>query len=207
MPELTRPDTRWRPDPAALRLAIRRSRWPRVVLVLIVAMGVGGYLDRTVGEAAEAAEAWAPLTDTWVAATDLAAGITLGPADVVRRPLPAAALPRDPVRESPVGRRLHDDLVAGEVVRDGRLADGATGPLAARLPEGAGGVRLLSPAPHLAAGDVVDLYALLNGERVARGAEVISMDDDLPTVAVAGAELPAVVRAFTTGDVVPVLVG
>jgi SAF domain-containing protein len=207
MPELTRPDPRWRPDPAAVRLAIRRSRWPRVVLVLVVAILVGGYLDRAAGEAAEAADAWAPLTDAWVAATDLEAGITIGPADVVRRSLPAIALPRDPVRESPVGRRLHDDLVAGEIVRDGRLTDGAAGPLAARLPGGTGGVRLLSPAPHLAAGDVVDLYALLSGEQVARGAEVISVDDGMPTVAIATNELPAVVRSFTTGDVVPVLVG
>jgi hypothetical protein len=207
MPELIRPDTRWRPDPAAVRLAMRRSRWPRIILVLIVAFVVGGYLDRAAGEATEAADAWAPLTDVWVAAGDLEAGIALEPADLVRRSLPAVALPRDPVRESPVGRRLHDGLVAGEVVRDGRLADGATGPLAARLPEGAGGVRLLNPAPHLAAGDVVDLYALLSGERVARGAEVISMDDGLPTVAIAAGELPAVVRAFTTGDVIPVLVG
>ena len=207
MLEITRPDPRPRPDLATVRLAIRRSRWPRIVLVVVVAIVVGGYLDRAAGNATEAANAWVVDDDIWVVTTDLDAGATIGPADVIRRSLPATALPRDATRESPVGQRLRDDLVTGEIVRTGRLADTAMGPLAARLPADSGGVRLLTPAPHLNPGDLVDLYALLSGERVARRAEVVAVDEGLPTVAIATAELAAVVRSFTTGDVVPVVVG
>jgi SAF domain len=175
--------------------------------VLVIALLLGNRLDTAIGAARDTERAWRPIEGIWVAAVDLDAGATIAPGDVAVTVLPAAALPRDPVPDSPVGRRLRDPLAAGEIIRVGRLTDGAGGPLVARLPADHGGLRLRTPAPHLRVGDLVDLYTLLDGERVAARAEVVSLDEDLPTVAVATGDLPAVIRALTTGDVVPVVVG
>ena len=77
--------------------------------------------------------------------------------------------------------------------------------LASHLDPDAGAIRLDHQATHLRPGDTVDLYALLTGAIVATGAEVLAVDDGRPIVAVARDEIPAVVRTFTTGDVVAVL--
>jgi hypothetical protein len=207
MPEFTRPDLRWRPDFAAIRQLIRRSRWPRLLLALALALSAGALLDQARRDAVTAENSWTPAADVWVMTADLEAGVTIGPVDVVARSLPSAALPRDPVRESPVGLRLRDGVAAGEILRLGRIADSSAGVLASQLPAGSAGLQLPGATTHLGIGDVIDLYALLTGERVATGAEVIAINDGLPTVAIATADLPAVVRTFTTGDVVPVVVG
>ncbi len=207
MSDFSRPDVRRHLDPFAVRAALRRHRWPRLLLVLAVALLLGARLDAAIGAADAAERAWRPVDEVWVAVADLDAGVEITPDDVRPARLPSAALPRDPVTENPVGRRLRDAVAAGEIIRIGRLTDGTDGTLVALLPADHGGVRLQSPAPHLRVGDVVDLYARLDGERVAARAEVVSIDDDLPTVAIATADLPAVIGAFTTGDVVPVVVG
>ena len=72
---------------------------------------------------------------------------------------------------------------------------------------GRGGIALSTRAPHLEIGDRVDLYGLIDGDLVAADARVVDLTDDMPVVTVADHEIGAVIRAFTTGDVVPVLTG
>ncbi len=52
----------------------------------------------------------------------------------------------------------------------------------------------------------MDLHALLTGAVVATNTRVLEIVEGAPVVAVSDADLDAVMRAFTTGDVVAVLV-
>ena len=202
----------WRPtrrvptDLTALRAGLRQSRVPRWLLVVVLALTAGvGYGQ--VHRAAVAAEAaWRPTSPAWVVVEDLTAGAVIGPADVESRLLPAAMLPRDARTTSPIGLRLRDSVVRGEIIRTGRLSEAASGSLGAQLPPGTAGMRLTDPTPHLSVGDTVDLYALLGGERVAERARVLMIDEGTATVALPEIFVPDVVRALTTGDVVPVVV-
>ena len=141
----------------------------------------------------------------WVTIAPVDAGETLHSELVASRELPLITLPDDAARTSPEGRRSTVGRAAGEILRVGRLADG-TG-LAALVPPGHGAVSLREPADHLAAGNLVDLHALLTGAVVATNTRVLEIVEGAPVVAVSDADLDAVMRAFTTGDVVAVLVG
>lgn len=159
--------------------------------------------DRT----AEVRSRWATTTPVWVAGSDLDAGHLLREEDLVSRRLPPAALPTDAAHEPPFGRRLRDSLGEGEIVRLGRLDDSAGSANGSRVGTDRGAIALNSMADHLTIGDRVDLFGLLDGHVVAADAHVIDMADGFPVVAVDVADLPAVIRAFSIGDVVPVLVG
>ena len=126
---------------------------------------------------------------------------------MMRRSLPPVALPADPATAPPFGRRLRDGMAAGEILRDGRLQNSVSSETGALVGDGRGAVALISSTPHLEPGDRVDLYALLSGEIVAEHAEVIAVTDGMAVVAVDDDALADVILAFTTGDVVPVLVG
>jgi len=150
---------------------------------------------------------WGESRLTWVANREVGAGDAIGDADVVSRELPLAALPDDAAIDSPVGQRLTEAVATGEIIRTGRLSDRAASETASQVEVGHGALALTSAAPHLEPGDRVDLYALLTGEVVARNARVIRVVDGQPVVTVEQRSLAAVIVAFTTGDVVPVLVG
>lgn len=207
MPELTRPAATAPLDLARARRLLRRSRWPRILLVAATALVLGGLVEHERARAVTAASAWGAGEAVWVATRELPAGVPIDETDVERRILPRGALPSDAVHDSPVDLRLRDAVTAGEILRSARLTGPEVGLLAARLPAGTGGVQLRTVAPHLGIGDIVDLHTLLDGIPVTRGAEVVGIDDDVPTVAVVTADIDAVIRAFTTGDVVPVVVG
>ncbi len=142
----------------------------------------------------------------WVSDRDLGAGHLLSEDDVELLTLPPAAVPSDAIIEPPWGRRLVVSIGRGEILREARLDTTGSSAVGSRVGPQRGAVSLTAPAPHLEPGDRVDLYRLLDGRVVASGAEVIAVVDGTPLVAVGRAELGAVVEAFTTGDVVPVLV-
>jgi Flp pilus assembly protein CpaB len=155
--------------------------------------------------AAALRDQWGPTVTAWTVVADLDSGHVLGQGDLAMRRLPPAALPADAVATAPYGRRLLDPVGEGEIVRAGRVDGGDPGPSGSRLGSGRGAVALTMPAPHLEIGDRVDLYGLLDGDIVAADAEVVDVTHEVPVVAVDDRDLPAVIRAFTTGDVVPVV--
>lgn len=197
-----------RPDPsnivAWIRLASRR-RPGRVALAAALALGAFQVNARAEDRAERARRAWGEHETVWVATSPIDAGAVIHPDAVAPRQLPRAALPDDAATSSPVGRRTAVALAAGESIRSARLA--GRGPIAAQLADDEGAIGLTVAAPHVVPGDIVDLHSQLTGERVAAGARVLRVDDDVPVVAVAEADLAALVRTFTTGDVVAVVVG
>ncbi|MFT5203299.1 MAG: hypothetical protein ACI9C1_002697 [Candidatus Aldehydirespiratoraceae bacterium] len=144
----------------------------------------------------DVAAGWAE-AEAWVVRDEIAEGATISAAAVARLPVPHLLHPADAMTESPIGHTSGVRLVAGEIVRATDLAT---------MPHGTGAIELQVPARHLTVGDTVDLYDLLSGDPVATGATVIELHDQLPTIAIATAEVSAVVRSLTNGEVVPVLV-
>lgn len=195
-------------DPRTLIGAVRvagRSRPARLAVALVLAL-VLAQLGRHADDRAAARErAWEPAADVWVATAAIDAGTLLTDANTAARRLPAIALPADALTTAPEGRRSAVDLAEGEILRDERL--GGAGRLASQLRPDEGLVTLGADAAHLSAGDLVDLYALLTGDVVARRARVVDVEEGRALVAVAESVLPAVIRTFTTGEVVAVLVG
>ena len=176
-----------------------------VAALLIVASLVG--LRAELGRSDAVREAWGPRVTVWTAAADLEAGHVLTGPDVVALSLPPAALPHDPATDAPHGRRLVDAVGRGEILRVGRIQGADPSVDGARVAAGRGGIALSTPAPHLEIGDRVDLYGLIDGGLVAAGARVVELTDDVPVVTVADHEIGAVIRAFTIGDLIPVLTG
>lgn len=188
------------------RVAVRRSRWPRVVLTAAIGLFVGLWLSGIYDSAATARAQWQTEIDGWVVTRDLEAGTTLTTDDLASTRLPAAGTPHDATTGDPNGFTLRDSMATGEIVRDGRLTT-AAGPLAAQLGEAAGGLTIATDGTPLGAGDLVDLYGLIDGNRLAEDARVIEVHEGFVTVAVADQQIQAVIQSLTIGGVVPVLVG
>lgn len=182
------------------------SRIPRLAAVVLVAVVLGHSVQQARTHADATRARWTA-TPTWVTTTALEAGQRLAPDDIEVRDLPAAAAPTDAVRHDPVGRRARDDLAAGEILREARLRTDDRSRLAAVLPDRAGVVLLDDAAPHLSPGDRVDLHGRIDGRRIAPGAEVVAIIDDVPAVAVDSDDLPRLVVALSVGGVVAILVG
>jgi Flp pilus assembly protein CpaB len=201
-----RPSRRPSASPGALWRRLRHDRRSRPVLALalITVALMGVQAERQRADAVRGA--WSPTTTVWVSDRELDAGHLLSEGDVELRALPPAAIPVDAAIEPPWGRRLVVSIGRGEILREARLDATGSSAAGSRVGPRRGAVSLTAPAPHLEPGDRVDLYRLLDGRVVASGAEVIAVVDERPLVAVGRAELGAVVEAFTTGDVVPVLV-
>ena len=188
------------------RVSVRRSRWPRIVLTALIGLGAGLWLAGIYQSAATARAQWQTEIDGWVATRDLAAGTTLTVDDLASTRLPTAGAPRDATLTDPTGLTLRDSMAAGEIVRDGRL-NTADGQLAAQLGEATGALTIAVDGTPLEAGDLVDLYGLIDGERLAEDARVIKVHEGFVTVAVADQQIQAVIGSLTVGGVVPVLVG
>ena len=206
-PTRPRPPTRFPAVTTAPWRAARHHRHARSVIaaLLIVASLVGLRAEHRRNDALR--DAWGRSVTVWTAAADLDAGHVLTGDDLVARSLPPAALPDDPATDAPHGHRLVDAVGRGEILRVGRIQGDDPAVDGSRVATGRGGIALSAPAPHLELGDRVDLYGLLDGDRVAAGARVVDLTDGVPVVTVADHEIGAVIRAFTTGDVVPVLTG
>ena len=188
------------------RVAVRRSRWPRLVLTAVIGLGVGLWLVGIYNNATTARAQWQTEIDGWTATRDLEAGTTLTTNDLAPTRLPTAGTPHDATLTDPHGLTLRDSMATGEIVRDGRLTT-ATGQLAAQLGEAAGGLTIATDGTPLEAGDLVDLYGLIDGTRLANDASVIEVHEGFVTVAIADQQLQAVIQSLTIGGVVPVLVG
>jgi len=172
--------------------------------VLILTLSVTNARAR-----ANAAESrWADVRTVWVADSDLGAGQLITDPDTHRVELPVAAIPRDASTTSPVGRRLHDDVAEGEILRDGRLADGSTSETAALLAPRNRGITLrIDDGSGLTVGDRVDLLAMIDGRPLAANAVVVATDDrGWATFSVSEARVSAVVSEISVGGVMPVLV-
>lgn len=97
------------------------------------------------------------------------------------------------------------------------LADDPSGPAsapaatappgpAALLPPGTRGVPIPVDSEVFAAGDTVDVHAILDGTAVVQSALIVDVSQDEVVVAVPGDQVDAAVDALTTGGVVLVLV-
>ena len=188
------------------RATIRRSRWPRLILTAVVGLGLGFWLVGIYDDATTAREQWQTETVGWVATRDLEAGTTLRADDLATARLPSAGTPRDATLGDPFGLTLRDSMATGEIVRDGRLAT-ASGFLAAQLGEASAALTITTEKTPLIPGDLVDLYGLIDGTRLATDAAVLEVDEGFVTVAVAEHQIQAVIQSLTVGGVVPVLVG
>ena len=205
--ELDRPPitTVWATITSA-QATIRRSRWPRLVLTAAVGLGLGLWLVGIYNNATTARAQWQTEINGWVVTSDLEAGTTLSTDDLAATRLPTAGTPHDATLRDPIGLTLRDSMASGEIVRDGRLTP-ASGQLAAQLGEATGALTIATDKTPLTPGDLVDLYGLIDGNRLATDASVIEVDEGFVTVAVADQQIQAVIRSLTVGGVVPVLVG
>jgi Flp pilus assembly protein CpaB len=190
-------------------------------LTAVLALAAGGATATIVGRAADAERAWGERRPVAMADRDLAPGDVIAGADVTRRPLPLALIPRAGV-DDPVGRVVTAPIVAGEPVVEDRLAGPDDTGAAALVPDGhaAVAVALDAPAPPLRIGDRVDLVApgalgALGGptvdggpgtaRRVTRGATVVDVGETAVTVAVADDDVTTVAAATLQGPVAVVL--
>mgnify|MGYP006278882793 CR=1 FL=1 len=186
---------------------IARRRWVLAALAALVSAAL--VIDR-VDSAGRAQHSWGTSRVVAIARHDLAPGMTVGADDVTfeRRPL---AVLVDDVSSDPVGRRVADTIVAGEMVIDRRLI-GAGRHLAGSLAEGSVfAVPIERSAPALAAGDLVDLWtAATRGSgalRAARRARVVSASERVIVVTVDRADADSTARAILDGTVVVALAG
>lgn len=207
MVELDRPPlSTLRATIADSQVIVRRSRWPRLVLTIVIGSAVGFWLVGIYDNATTAQAQWQTEVDGWTATRDLVAGTTLVTGDVAPTRLPTAGTPHDATLTDPHGLTLRDSMAGGEIVRDGRLTT-ANGRLAAQLGDAAGALTISTDGTPLEAGDLVDLYGLIDGNRLATDAAVIEVHEGFVTVAIADQQIQAVIRSLTVGGVVPVLVG
>ncbi len=205
--EFRRPTPLPRLHAGAIFARVRHHRRTRLLVTGLLVAAAWWAIQAEHRRAENAAAAWGPATIVWVAATDLDAGHLLASPDLIERTLPPGALPADVVTEPPLGQRLVDAVGQGEILREARVDGVGSSANGSVVGDGRGAVRLSLPTPHLQPGDHVDLYGLVTGSIVASRAEVIAVVDEIAVVAVAEEVLGDLIRAFTSGDVVPVLVG
>lgn len=193
-------------------MRLRRSPLPFWALALVLAVTTGLTVGRLAQQASQRAAELGGLVDVAVAARPVDAGRVLRDADVTRRRLPAALVPRGRPVPSPVGRVALVPLAAGEVLLAAKLA-----------PDGLRGVAALVPAGHralavpvdpggldLEAGHRVDVLATFDagGDEgvaptfpVATAALVVDVADEAVTVAVPPDQAPKVAFALARGTV------
>ncbi len=202
-----------RPDPtpnlrfvlARVRIHARRWHLARWAIALSAAALLAASVQSARSDAADAQREWSDTRFVWVALGRLESGHEIDSSDVERRELPVGAIPVDPT-DDPIGIRLIDSVVAGEVIRSGRLATRGAGEIAARLPPGTRGVTVpVDAGSVLSIGDSADLIALRNGRALAPDVRVVSTDDGWATFAVDNTRISAVVNELTLGGVIAVL--
>lgn len=190
------------------RIHHRRSRLPRLVLVVAVGLGSGLAVDHALDEAHAARAAWQPGAPVWLLRRDLPAGTVVAADDVALAAVPHHLRPEDATTEDPRGRRLRHPVAAAEILRDARLTDGDRSETAARLGPDRVGLAIEHRGVSLLPGDRVALHALLDGRALTRGqGEVVATGDGQLIVAVDERDVAGVIRSLSTGGVVAVLLG
>ena len=203
-------------SPLVFRVLRRRtSAW-------LLALLVGAAVAAIVSDAEADRRAWGRRAAVVVALRDLEAGEELAPGDVDLRERPVAVVPAGALRALPLGRRLAADVVAGEALVGERLAREGAGSTGARLDgDAAVTVPLGGAPPPLAVGDRVDVLAPAarsadpwsepgagspdGVEVVARGAEVLALQEGHATLRVARGEVDATAAAVLAGTLTLVL--
>jgi Flp pilus assembly protein CpaB len=188
-----------------------------VALAAAAALAVGSLSNR----ARHTLDAYGRLRSVAVASRDLEPGRRLTGADIARRDFPVAAIPRDALDASPVGRTLVDDLGPGEVITTRDVAPAGLHGLAALVGPGQRAVSIPVPAHglDLEVGDRVDVIATdasgasddednpSLGPIVARHARVLEAGDQAVVVEVTADETISVAAALAQGTPVLALVG
>jgi Flp pilus assembly protein CpaB len=174
------------------------------ISALVVALLVGGVIQRSLTSTAQAQARWGPSTPVLVAVRDLSPGEPLDATDAELRRLPRAMVAKEALTRLPAGAVVASAIPAGEPVLPSRLGRGRDSPVAALLPAGTRGVAL--PLPEglpLHIGDAVDVVATANGDVIAAQSSVIHVDDTTVVVAVpADAVGPVGVAAGISGAMV-----
>ncbi len=185
---------------------IYRGRASRLVVTIIVGLALGIWLTGLHQSATQQQQRWQTEISGWVTTRDLPAGSTLQANDVVATRLLKAGSPRDATISNPEGLTLRDAMAEGEIVRDGRLSS-AKSELAAQIANDYGAITIPNDGTPLANGDLLDLYALIDGNLLATNTTVINTQEGFVTVAITETQIRQVIVSLTTGGVVPVLVG
>lgn len=199
--------------PPGVALALRRH--PRWRPVAAVALGVvsGTVVLSSVQGAEDARAAWGRSVTVLVATRDLEAGDRLDQGSVRHEDHPAPLVPDGALTELPERARVATPVLAGEVVREERLAPAGASALSARLPPGTRAVAIpVDPGttPALEAGDLVEVLVALPGEAAGGGPPGFALATDVPVVHVTDAAVtiavdrdtaPRVAVAFGQGAV------
>ena len=180
----------------------------RVVQGVLIALVVFVALDAAAGQRRLHAE-WGRLEPVVVASADVATGTQVDDAALFVVERPTGAVPADALERLPeAGDRLVAPLLAGDVVRD---RDVASGRARIDVPPGTRivGVPRTFETPLLRAGDQVDVILLadpvLGGVHepvvLDAPATVMSVDDDIVSVAVRTAQVVDVTATLAIGRV------
>ena len=212
-----------RPSPVhhRLDLALALRRRPRARRVLVVALAVlcGVAIMGVVQRAEEAAASWGTSVPVLVAAHDLAPGDRLDASNTRVVVHPARLVPDGVLSAVPDDRRVADPVLAGEVLREERLAPAGLSPVAARLPPATRAMAIpVEPGllPHLVLGDRVDVLVALPPEAAGDGPPgfalatdvlVVAVDDAAVTIAIPVDDAPRLAVAFGAGAVTLALTG
>jgi Flp pilus assembly protein CpaB len=191
--------------PHRLRFALRPLLAWSVVVAL--ASGAGLAVHHLARRADEERTRWGTGRTVVVATRAIPIGALVDAGNTERRALPVAALPDGAVEQLAPGTRASQSMGAGEVVVGHRLGRADAGPVAALVPAGARGVAIggRAPRPALRSGDRVDVITRADGGLgavVARGAPVLTIDDQVVVVAVTPAEVAEVAAAALDGTAV-----
>lgn len=171
--------------------------------MVVIALVVAAVVARANERATLAAAAWETTErPVLVATADVPAGHLLTGDAVALRAVPVGLVPGDALHDLPPSSRATTDLAAGEILRSTRVDAAAASPVAAQLPDDH--LAFSVPAGDLtaSAGDTVRLYDLSTGSPAVRHADVLAVDDDQITVAVAERDAPRLIAALGAGGVV-----
>ena len=186
----------------------RKLRSPALHWLVAAALGLAtlSVVGRLVAKAEADADRYGRWVVVAVSAADRPAGKLLGANDVTMTRLPAAMVPRGAMRRVPVGRRLTERTVAGEVLIASRLR-GGTSRLAATIPEHWRAMMIPVPTAflELAPGDHVDVVAPTaeaeGSESIVRDAVVLGSADGIVTIAVPDEVVPIVADAIAAATI------
>jgi Flp pilus assembly protein CpaB len=200
-------------------LTLRRRPRLQTALTVTIALLCGLAVAGTVDEAEQARAAWGSSRGVLVAREDLRAGERLDAGNTRVVSHPVSLVPRSALGAVPAEARLTEPVLAGEIVREERLAAPGASPVAARLPSGTRAMAIpVEPGttPPLGVGDRVEVLVSLPTEAAVGGPPGFVLATDVPVVDVSEAAVsiavgrdvaPRLAVAFGQGAVTLALVG
>lgn len=194
---------------------LRRSPKLWWSLVTVVALACGFIVRQSLQATEQQATALGSKEKVYVITRNFPGGELLTTSDVSQREIPKTFLPENPLKTSPVGKVALVKLGRGEILTSARIApDGLEG-AAALLPAGMQAVAVPkgNGTPDLHRNDMVDVVVSLSrvgeGEKpaltLARGAQVLTVDERSVTLAVRPQETEKLVFGLARGEAALVL--